>query len=50
MKKEDDEGGGADTSLDVSFDEPSKPVKKKPALSSQKRVRWTVLIDAYLQS
>ena len=45
MKKEDDEGGAADTSLEVSFDEPSKPVKKRPALSSQKRVRQTVLID-----
>ena len=31
---------GGDSSMLLTFDEPAKPVKKRPALSSQKRVRW----------
>ena len=39
-------GGGGDTSLDISFEEPSKPVRKRPVLSSQKKVREMAYIYA----
>ncbi len=31
------EGGGGGMGMDISFDEPSKPTKKRPVMSSQKR-------------